>query len=329
MHIRFGLRQNRSEVGVEETLADYPALSRTTIGGWVAVGCGLGTLGVSGVIVLAVMGVISGTKSAPDWVLWCGAAVLAIGGVVLCMHGVSDLVRARRARLDAGAHPDEPWRLDYAWVGAGSARGMRSRESGWWVLWGLALLIVACLALVSVWFSGTGPGGVGGVFLWCMSGIVLFALVVYACVFVRRAAAALRYGPPRVVYETMPARPGEMLTGRVVCPRGFGALERVTLTLRWVEERYEKVPVSGGKDKTKITCRGTASDVWVIDDVAAALGADERSAQGELPIAFLIPQDAGSTRASERPARYWDLEVRGEARGVDFLHRFVVPVYGG
>ena len=119
-----------------------------------------------------------------------------------------------------------------------------------------------------------------------------------------------------------------MLTGRVVCARGFGALDRVTIVLRWVEERYDKVPRSGGKDKTVIRCRGPASDVWLIEDVAAALGADERSGSGEIPIAFLVPEDAEETRASERPARFWDLEVRGEARGVDFVHRFVVPVYG-
>ena len=194
------------------------------------------------------------------------------------------------------------------------------------MVWGVALVIVVGLEAMGVWVALTARG-VGAVFMWFMVGIGALCVLIYALVFVKKVIGAVRYGAPRVVYETIPVRPGEMLAGRVLCPRGFGALEKVTITLRFVEEKYEDVPRVGKKPKSVVRVYGTTSDVWVIEDVRGALGAG--GGAGVLPVSFVVPGDARETCARERPARFWDLEVRGEARGVDFLHRFLVPVYGG
>jgi len=34
------------------------------------------------------------------------------------------------------------------------------------------------------------------------------------------------------------------------------------------------------------------------------------------------------SRLSERPARFWELEVKGKTPGVDYQERFLLPVYG-
>lgn len=325
MYIRARMSQSTAPVGVEGELPNYTTLSRTTIGGWSAILFGALTIGMSVYIGLAVLGVVGGTKHAPDWVLWAAALVFGIGGLMLAVYGVVDLIISRRSARDAMLHPEDAWRADYVWSSAMGKPGMKSRESGWWVMSMLGMLIVVCFTMVSTWVSMTGPGGLVGVFLWFMSGVMYLCFLLFGWVFVKQVLAAFRYGMPRVVYETMPIRAGEMLNGRVLCPRGFGALDRVTITLRHVVERYERVPSSSGKQKSKVRCRGIATDQWVIEDVKTQLG--DGSGQGELPVVFLIPEDAQDTRASARPARYWDLEVRGEAKGVDFVHRFAVPVY--
>lgn len=326
MYIRVTTPSNDAPIGETVELRNYPTLSKTTVSGWGAIGFGLMALSCAVFVGLAVTGMIGGTAFAPDWVLWVCAGVFGLAGLLLCVYGVVDLVVGYRSKLEARAHPGEVWRADSVWGDAGSARGMKSRESGWWVVWGVALVIVVGLESVGVWVALTARG-VGAVFMWFMVGIGALCVLIYALVFVKKVIGAVRYGAPRVVYETIPVRPGEMLAGRVLCPRGFGALEKVTITLRFVEEKYEDVPRVGKKPKSVVRVYGTTSDVWVIEDVRGALGAG--GGAGVLPVSFVVPGDALETCARERPARFWDLEVRGKARGVDFLHRFLVPVYGG
>ncbi|MFK7759916.1 MAG: hypothetical protein AB8C13_08215 [Phycisphaerales bacterium] len=335
--MKFRVRQSRASdvVGSEGDLPNYTTMSRITLSGWAAIGWGLVTAVIGSIICLAAAGLIGGTKHAPDWVIWAGGIVFVVGGVTMCSHGIFGLVIASSSRRDVMLHPDEEWRGDYVWSVAAGNPGMKSRESGWWMMTGLGMLIVVCFTMVSTWVSVTGPGGMTGAFLWFMSGFMYFCFVICTLVFLSQLISALRYGTPRMVYETMPVGRGEILKGRVRCPRGFGSLDRITICLRHVEEYYEQRPRSGKKSATKVSCRGKVVDKWVIDDVQRQLsdpmsaGADAGFGSGEIPIAFLLPENAADTQASERPASFWDLEVRGEAKGVDFVHRFAVPVYSG
>jgi hypothetical protein len=43
-----------------------------------------------------------------------------------------------------------------------------------------------------------------------------------------------------------------------------------------------------------------------------------------------LPNEADLTTAlSQRPARFWELEVRADTPGVDYHSRFLLPVYAG
>jgi hypothetical protein len=41
-----------------------------------------------------------------------------------------------------------------------------------------------------------------------------------------------------------------------------------------------------------------------------------------------LPDDPALTTAlSEHPARYWELELRAETEGIDFVAAFLLPIY--
>jgi hypothetical protein len=46
-----------------------------------------------------------------------------------------------------------------------------------------------------------------------------------------------------------------------------------------------------------------------------------------VPIELSLPRGPYETRLADRPPRYWELEVRGEATGADFGATFLLPVY--
>lgn len=312
-------------VGSEGSLPNYAPMSKSSVSGGSAFFFGLMTLLAGSWIGLAAAGYASGTKHAPDWVLWAGSTVFLAAGIIMCLQGITDLNQRRRGRRDAMLHPDEIWRADYVWSDADSLHGMKSRDSGGWGVHVMGLTIVVCFTMVSTWVSATASGSDPWIFLWLMTGVMYLVQVIVLVWFAKLVLRAIRYGSPRMVYESVPVRPGGMVMGTVVCPRGFRLLDRVSITLRYVVESYQASPSSGRKEKSRVSCRGKVYDSWVIDDVPAQLGGV--GTEGRIPIAFLIPEDAEDTRASDRPARFWDLEVRGEAKGVDFVHRFAVPVY--
>ena len=46
-----------------------------------------------------------------------------------------------------------------------------------------------------------------------------------------------------------------------------------------------------------------------------------------LELKFTLPENGIETRLSERPPRYWELELLAEAPGIDFMAFFLLPVY--
>ena len=46
-----------------------------------------------------------------------------------------------------------------------------------------------------------------------------------------------------------------------------------------------------------------------------------------LELRFDLPSHVPGCALSERPPRYWELEVTGQAPGIDYGGSFLVPVY--
>jgi hypothetical protein len=69
-------------------------------------------------------------------------------------------------------------------------------------------------------------------------------------------------------------------------------------------------------------CYEVYADARTVDD-ARGLWEGRRG----LALSFPFPADAAPTRLSERPPRYWELEIGAEVPGIDYQGRFLLPVY--
>ncbi len=91
-------------------------------------------------------------------------------------------------------------------------------------------------------------------------------------------------------------------------------MERLDCALRFVQERYES---TGNNGAYEVNCY--------------QLYGDERSLEARMSgpkhLRFSLPETEHSTQLSARPPRYWELELRGGARGRDFSARFLLPIY--
>jgi hypothetical protein len=159
---------------------------------------------------------------------------------------------------------------------------------------------------------------------WFWMGIVgLFDVV--AVVAVGYAAYVLsrylKYGTSAVSFETFPFRLGDRANFRFLGPGRSEVLEPVTVTVRAIEEAYE-TRGSGKNRSQQVVYYETYADTQAIDDV-------RRRWEGRrgLALAFDLPSEAAGTRLSERPPRYWELEITAAVPGVDYKAVFLLPVY--
>ena len=97
-------------------------------------------------------------------------------------------------------------------------------------------------------------------------------------------------------------------------PYSIGADAPVAL-LRCVQERYE-IERSGGDSSHVVV----AYEVWS----ATATAEFQR---GEYVWRFDVPGSVPGTALSERPPRYWELELKVATPGVDYAGTFLVPIY--
>ena len=292
------------------------AVSRTTIHGWPAVLFGMVFLLAGTAIILVSADVIQADPSsfhAPRWVVGCAGGIFAISGLWVSLHGADGVWAARRRRRMARLRPEEPWLADHAW----SSRGVRSRNTGSFLSHAFGLGFIAFFLVPFHWWALSPAGG------WFVKIIVgFFDLIMLLVVgqIVRRAIAQLRFGRPELRFGAFPFHPGELLDAELVCPRGIGRFDRLELTLRYIVERYVETG-TGDDRRTDVVCESFHTDTVKIEEPGSHGAADR------MPVTFLLPDDAEPCVLAERPARFWELQVTATTSGIDFDHRFLVPVY--
>ncbi len=299
-------------------LSNYPSISRTTVHGSGSLLFSLPFLGAGAAIVLVALDMIQVDPSkihCPRWVLGAAGGVFFVAGLAVFVHSIAGMRRLARLKANAAAHPDQPALADYEW----NPVGIESRQMGSLLGHAFMLLMVGGLLAVMNWAAFSGKGGivfkiVAGFFDLIFAGV--------GVALVKMIIARFKYGRPVLEFAEFPFRPGKPLRLRAVSQQDVGEAESFVATLRYVEEVYE----THGKGKNR---RQVVVNYERYADKLELHGSDARKiATGGLELEFRLPENAASNNLRGRPASFWDLELRAEVPGVDFVHRFLVPVYG-
>ena len=307
------------QVDGHAVLENHRTQSAVAINGWRSVLFGSPFLAAGIFIEFVALNVVSAKKTAPDWLIGIIGGMFFLAGAFLVVHGLRDLMRKAIWRREAAAHPGEPWVYDYHWHREGisfSAFGDMLQRLVGALIWSVFLVPFAWVA--NTVRSGGWPFIIGIAFFG-------FFLALGGLIFWYRWATMfldfLRYGNSYLYYGTFPFTLGGQLRTRLHPPRNLAALEELTATLRCVQEMYI---TSGSSDNrsTKVVCYELYKDVLTLgrDRLIGLAGND-------IPFEFPLPADGLPTTLASTPPVYWEIEVNGKARGVDYESCFLVPVY--
>ena len=242
----------------------------------------------------------------PWWGLAALGVVWVVAGLVMTASGLRDLAR-RRASQRRLAETGAAWHSDFAWDQSGATdRAGRSIAP-------LGASLIFALFLVPLnhraWMSDQA-GPLEQLLVAALDAALLLGLGNSVYLFLR----ASLYADARLVFHGFPFWLGREVRVHFDPPRRLPDCEAVGATLRCVEEAYER-----HRRRTRTVCY--------------ALFQEERREPAEalthgLRLVFALP-GAGvpGTNLAGRPATYWELEIRIETTGIDYLGRFLLPVY--
>lgn len=284
---------------------------------WLLVLIGLGLIAAGGALVLVGAGGLRAEPRVPvpAVVLHAIGVVFVVLGAWLLALRIGDGLRDARARRLRRAMPGAPWLADHAWDPAG-ARDETGRRAA------AALALAAILALFLVpfnWIAFSPRSGIhwsGRILSVAVTGAFDVLTVIVAGYALYLGWRRARFGPVFLRFERFPLALGTSARVWLRVPRPPVGC-RVAATLRCIEERY----VADGDSSSTLS-----EQVWA-DAVPIEPAWGQVGGSWNLPIGLRLPVGPYETRLAERPPRYWELDVRGEAPGVDFGATFLVPVY--
>jgi hypothetical protein len=281
---------------------------------------GLPFMGAGTLLALIALGNLPAKSSGgpqPPWLPWALAVIFFAPGLFLFLTGIRTWLQGRRARRLHERHAAEPWLAAGEWDAEGATDRPRTSLLAQ-VLW-LAFLSVF-LAPFN-YFVFVRPQDPGGIPFW-VRGLVgffdLFPVLMVVGIFTTLWHSA-KYGRSRLRFGSFPFYLGRTLDVRFSTRRPIGSFEKMTFTLRCIEERTEVRRTSKGTS-TQTVC----DQIWADERVFESSWALQ---DGEVPVSFRLPEGDYTTCLVEAPARYWELEVAAVTPGLDFGAVFPVPVY--
>lgn len=303
----------------------YEPLVSSTIRGGAAVFAGLICVAVAGFIVFVAWGNPPRSwpkPSVPHWVLGVtGVGVFGLPGLGVLLLGIADLIAAGRRKGLQARHADEPWKWDYGWR-QDAAEDVSLKQ----VLRGVCAVGMAVAILVPIHLVAAGkapwPVFVGLGFFDLLI-LMSFGTVLY------RLAVQLKFGKARLRPATFPLRLGERAVLRWQPGQAEAALESLTVKLQCVQERYRSHREASSSAEGSTTVVNLDGYEMHGESVELPTPSEVRGrVAGGATFEFDLPANAAlSTRLSDYPMRYWQIEMTGKGPGLDYQKRYILPVY--
>ena len=257
----------------------------------------------------------STSNDAPTWLLTAFGGVFTMAGLGVAWVGAAGTGRARAARRRKEEHPLEPWFWDHPWDSRGAVSGGLGPAFQGLLMF---LFLEAFLSMFHWWAFFSGERIIPLILF-----IGLFDLIALGILFgaIYQFFQHLKYGTSRLHFARFPFRPGHTVEAGLEASRKIAKAPSISLTLRYIEEVIETT--GSGKNRRSTTV------LYCLHEVKQELNASQfDGSAGEIPISIRLPSGEFSNRLIETPRRYWQLEVKAETPGIDYLAHFLLPVYG-
>lgn len=242
------------------------------------------------------------------WLLIWFGSVFPMAGLLVWSMAFRQYRANRRRRAQPAGSP----LADFAW----DERGAQSRRwPGVIKSFLTAAVITLFLAAFNyLVFTDKSTPAFARIVVLLFDALALW-LWIYAA---RQFLRALKFGNSRIQFDRFPYRTGEPVALRWVPPHSIVEVRGGTFTLRCIRETI----VGAGKHRS-VLHEQLWAETWRVTGPASLRSGEEVSIQ------FTPSADCLTTNLSDKtaPVSYWELETKLDLPGLDFVERYLVPVY--
>jgi len=297
-------------------LSGRQPVSRTTIHGWPSVLLGSPFAGAGAFILLIGLGKVEMDPSkihAPMWVISAAGSMFLLAGLWFIWHGLDGVRRKAKIKAVKTTRASSPWLWDYEWQALGISDNKLKK-----VIHAVLMLIMFGVFLAPFhWWAFVSDKGT-----FMVKAIVIFFYVIVGFgggyYFIKNLAMFLKYGNSRLRFSDFPFFLGGKLS--LVLVGLPSEINQMQLDLRFIEEKYETYQ-RGNERESRVVC-------YQLYHESRILHGGEVASSDKLSLEWDLPDDVDmTTTLSQRPARFWELEVKADTPGVDYHSRFLLPVY--
>ncbi|MBA4147626.1 MAG: hypothetical protein H0X66_05885 [Verrucomicrobia bacterium] len=253
------------------------------------------------------------TVHAPHWVLAVTGVVFSFGGMMIWSLLWRQNVSARHAREAARLYPGEQALQDHKW----DPRGHTPSRWAPVVKSIMGVLFLAVFLSMFNWWAFIKGGPFMVKAIVGLFDILLILFVGYTCVLFGRA---LKFGDSRIHFVQFPYRLSEPVDIRWQAAHGIARVNKGSFTLRCVKEYYEQR--GRGKNRTRSMVHEEIwSGRWHFDEPRNFTFSEQ------IELRFEIPGDLPPTHLHANLPVFWELEVKLDLPGLDFVQHYLVPIY--
>jgi len=247
--------------------------------------------------------------------VWIFAGFFLFAGLSFMWHGLKGALRRKAIEQLKRRRATSPWDWDFNWDPIGYSRPKWKKPAKTLFM---AIIFATFLAPFNWWAFVSGEKSF---VLYFVVGLFDLITVGIFCQFVYDLLQYFKYGTSRLLFFAFPFQlGGELKLGLEGLP-DRALIEELTLSLRYIEERYE-TRGTGNDRRQQVVCYQKYLD-------QRTLAGRDIPPGPVLEMEWVLPDNPDYvSRLSERPARFWELEVKGKTPGVDYQERFLLPVYG-
>lgn len=249
-----------------------------------------------------------------DLIAWC-AAIL---GVLALANTLGSSIRASRKRWAVVNRPEEPWQHDHPWD---PERGKDRAHAGPSSLLGLAGigLFLAPFHILLAWIGFEPEGAIIGWIVLGLFDLIIVAATVYLIYTILRS---LKYAGAELRWPQFPLMVGQPVTFRFTQPPALQRLvdqPALQVALRCLHD----VTITTGSGKNRTVKRV----VKVLHELPLTVPPGSADEDGKVELSFQLPPGAPATDLVSSDPTYWELEIKAETPGIDYLGQYLVPIY--
>jgi hypothetical protein len=228
-------------------------------------------------------------------------------------HGATGLRRLWNMSHGKQKLSNRPWLWDYPW----QASGMTDNKLQESLTSVVALAVFVTFLAPFNWIAFLSDSG--GIFWQVLTGLIdVIILVGVGGYLLKKVGQFWTFGNGRVSFQEFPFFLDQTMS--LTIERLPIDISTVQFNLRCIEEAYE-IRKRGRKQESIVVCYQIYHDTQTIRGELI-------NETGQLRCSWNLPDDKHLTSTpSERPATFWELEVRAERPGLDYHSRFLLPIY--